>query len=271
MIALESRNLFVTLRRRDVLCDVSLQVAPGEVVGILGPNGAGKSTLLKATLGLVPVASGSVLLGGQALQALTPAERARLAAYVPQERDVAWPLSVAAIVALGRLPHRLPFAAPSTVDTAAIDDALAAADLAHLRHRPVDELSGGERGRVLIARALAQDAPLLLADEPTSGLDPAHQLKLLGLLRAMASNGRAVVISIHELHLAARWCDRLIVLNEGRVVAEGRPDAVLTAGLIRRVYGCEAHISDTPDGPLIVPLSPIATEDDAPPYLGQSQ
>ncbi len=258
-MALDIEDLVVHRGRRRVLDGVSTSVRAGEVVGILGPNGAGKSTLLKAALGLLP-ATGTVRLLGDALDQLSAGERARRVAYVPQERDVAWSLDVTAIVALGRLPHRPAFAALTSEDHLAIDNALAATDLTTLRDQPITALSGGERARALIARALAQQAPILLADEPTSGLDPAHQLMLLALFRKLAGEGAAIALSIHELHLAARWCDRVVLLDAGRIAASGSPDDVITRHNIREVYGCDVHIAATPAGPVVVPIALTSTE-----------
>ncbi len=246
-------NVGVTRDGRPVLRNVNVEVGSGELVGIVGPNGAGKSTLLKAALGLLP-ATGAVALGGHALDALTPAARALAAAYVPQEREVAWDLSVRDVVMLGRLPHRSAFAAARDEDDRAVDSAMTAAGVKAFADRPVTALSGGERARVLIARALAQAAPLLLADEPTSGLDPAQQLAIMALFRRFSRSGIAVVVSIHDLQIAARWCDRLVLLHDGAIVADGKPAIVLTREAIRRVYGCDALILDSPDGPIIATM-----------------
>jgi iron complex transport system ATP-binding protein len=250
-------NLSVSLGRtgsaRQVLRGISLAIQPGEVVGILGPNGAGKSTLIRAALSLVTPTSGDIQLAGANTSDLTAMDRARRVAYVPQDREIAWSLTTEAVVALGRLPHRSPFAAMSTDDHRMIEQAMQDADVLSLRNRAVTALSGGERARVLIARALAQNTPLLLADEPTSGLDPAHQLALLALFRRNAAKGQAVAFSLHELHLAMLWCDRLILLHNGAIASEGRPTDVLTPTTMQLVYGCDAHVVTTPDGPVIIP------------------
>ncbi len=240
----------VTVRRagRTVLDAVSANVAPGELVGLLGPNGAGKTTLLRAALGLQP-AEGAITLGDARLGTLSPRARALRAAYIPQDRNVAWPISVAALVALGRTPHR----ASAEADASAVNSALAAMELGPLRDRPATALSGGERARALIARALAQDAPLLLADEPTAGLDPAHALTLMAAFRGLARSGRGVLVSLHDLGLAARWCDRLILLDRGRVTADDRPAAVLTPDRLAAVYGITAHIGFDATGPILQP------------------
>ena len=247
----------VTVRRGacPVVDGVSARVVHGEMVGLLGPNGAGKTTLMRAALGL-QAAEGRITLGGASLDDLGPRERALSAAYIPQEREVAWPVTVEALVTLGRGPHR----STAEADRAAVDAAIGAMDLEEYRGRPATELSGGERARALIARALAQDTPLLLADEPSAGLDPAHALGLMRRLRDLARDGRSVVVSMHDLGLAARWCDRLILMVSGRVVVDGPPEAVLTPGRLAQVYGITAHLGADQDGPLIVPTGLARSE-----------
>lgn len=246
-------NLSASLSGRRVVDGVSLTVGKGSFTGLIGPNGAGKSTFLRACLGLVP-ASGRIHLDGVDLAGLRAAERARHLAYLPQERETAWAMSVEAVVALGRLPHHARFAAPSERDRAAVEAALARMDLSAFRKRAVTSLSGGERARVLIARALAQETPALLADEPLAGLDPQHQIALMRLFRELAEEGRIVVASMHDLTLAARWCDRLLLLNGGRPYAEGRPEAVLTAQTIEDVYKVEAFIGAATGGLVVQPV-----------------
>lgn len=249
MTLLDLRDVGVRRRGLDVLRGVSLQVRPGELVGLLGPNGAGKTTLLRAALGLQS-SSGAIALAGAPLATLSPRQRARVAAYVPQEHEIAWPIRVAALVALGRIPHR----SSPEADAAAVRNALARVGLAPLAERPATELSGGERARALIARALAQETPLLLADEPTAGLDPAHALSLMGALRALVAEGRGVVLSLHDLGLAARWCSRLVLMQRGQVVADGAPLDVLTPERLASVYGITAFAGAHEGGPLLQPL-----------------
>ncbi len=216
MTALAVDGLTVRLGRKLVLDDIGFSASGGEVIGVLGPNGAGKSTLLKAVLKLVP-SSGSVKINDRGSHDYSAQAFGRAIAYLPQDRDVAWPMTVASVVALGRLPHRGPMLPPTDEDAEAIRQAMAAVDVQGLAARRVSELSGGERARVLIARALAQSTPILLADEPTAGLDPAHQISLLSLFRRLAGKGLLVILTLHELHLAARWCDRILLLEQGEV------------------------------------------------------
>lgn len=253
MNLLSLSELTVSLGRRPVLNGVSLAIREGEFVGLIGPNGAGKSTLLRAALGFVASKGGLEIAGSDASR-MAARERARLVAYVPQERDTAWPMSVEALVGLGRLPHIGAFAAPSVHDRLAVEHAMCDVDILHLRSRPVSELSGGEKARVLIARALAQQAPLLLADEPAAGLDPSHQIALMRVFDELAGKGRAVLATIHDLGLAARWCSRVILVDQGRVIADGSPAQVLTGETIRSTYGVTAYVGQTAHGIVVQPL-----------------
>ncbi|MGM0585704.1 MAG: ABC transporter ATP-binding protein [Pseudomonadota bacterium] len=249
MSLLELEGLRVRLGGREVVRGVSLEVGAGELVGLVGPNGAGKSSLMRGALGLIAAS------GRSSLSRLWPEARARAAAWLPQSREIAWPVSVETLVALGRAPHRGPAAPLSAADRAAIEAAMIRADVARFRDRPATELSGGEQARVLIARALAQEAPLTLADEPTAGLDPAHQLAAMEAFAALAAEGRAAVVSLHDLGLAARWCSRLVLMDRGDVVADGAPEAVLTPERLREVYGIEAFLSRAEGGMIVQPLT----------------
>lgn len=242
---LRLRNVSVLRGRCPVIEDVDLTVARGEFLGLIGPNGAGKTTLLRAALGLMPAR------GQSSLAALSVTERARHAAFMPQGRQIAWPMPVEALVALGRIAHP---GAASQADRTAIDAALDALGLHGLRHRDALTLSGGEQARVLLARALAQETPLLVADEPIAGLDPAAQIAVMALFRKLADQGRGVIAALHDLGLAARHCTRLVVLERGRVVADGPPLSVLTPDLLARVFGISAHMEHGPDGPIFQPL-----------------
>ncbi len=248
---LSLQDIRARLGTREVLQGVSLTIGEGEFVGLIGPNGAGKSTLLRAVVGLVP-ATGRIAIAGRDVSATPAKTRGREIAYLPQEREIAWPVAVEDAVALGRLPYRKAFGGETEADRAAIAQAMARMDIDSLRGRPATELSGGERARVLIARALAQQAPLLLADEPTAGLDPSHQIALMQLFGELAREGRGVIASMHDLGLAARWCTRLILIDKGRVVADDIPDAVLTPERLKAVYGVEAFIDRTASGGLVV-------------------
>lgn len=252
-------NLAASLGRAPVIAGLSATIAPGEFVGLIGPNGAGKSTLLRAMAGLLPV-SGRVAIGTADIPAMKPAERAMRIAYVPQDHEIAWPMPVEALVALGRTPHRGRLAGLSQEDREAVRAAMARMDVERFAMRPATELSGGEKARVLIARALAQETPVILADEPTSGLDPAYQISLMRLFRELAGEGRTVIASLHDLGLAARWCTRLLLLEQGRIVADGAPEAVLTAETLRRIYGVTGYFSASDGHPVVLPLDLVERE-----------
>jgi len=250
---LSVKALGASLGGRQILKDISFDLAAGEFVGLIGPNGAGKSTLLRTILGFTPH-RGDVGIDGRAVAAMGARERARHAAYLPQERDIAWPVPVEMIVALGRHAHRAAFSRPGKADLDLVERAMRRMEVDGFRARPATELSGGEKARVLIARALAQDAPLLLADEPAAGLDPSHQIMLMKTFAELAGEGRGVIASLHDLSLAARWCSRLILLDKGVIVADGPPNAVLTPERLRAVYAVEAHLGEAAGKPIVVPL-----------------
>jgi iron complex transport system ATP-binding protein len=250
---LSATDLCVSLGGKQVLHGLSFCVAAGEFVGLIGPNGAGKSTLLRSVLGLLPF-QGNIQLDGKGAATMSAGQRAGKVAYLAQEREIAWAVPVETVVALGRSPHRPSFAALTNADRAMIDEAMQRMDVEAFRHRIATELSGGEKARVLAARALAQDTPLLLADEPTAGLDPSHQIALMRLFGDLAAGGRSVVASLHDLGLAARWCSRLILLDRGRIVADGSPQAVLTPETLRAVYGVEAFFGEAEGARIVHPL-----------------
>jgi iron complex transport system ATP-binding protein len=233
---LELDNVSVKLRTTHALKGVSLDVRVGEIIALLGPNGAGKTTLMRASLGLVP-AEGVRSLNGADPAKLTNRERALRVAYLPQRPQSIWPISVEALVALGRFAHG---AAPdrlSAKDQAAVDAAIAACGLADLRTRGMDEISGGEKARAHLARALAQHARLLMLDEPTAGLDPAQSLAVADILREHAAGGGAVVVSTHDIALAASVAHRVVLMHEGRVLGEGEPEEALTRDALEVAYG----------------------------------
>jgi iron complex transport system ATP-binding protein len=244
---LEVRN--VSLRLGDTLSldGVDAAFAPGEVTAVLGPNGAGKSSLLACLAGLRRPDSGEVLVDGTQRAAIDRRDLARRIGFLPQTADVHWDIDVETLVSLGRFPHRGRWG-DSAVDHAAIAAAMAAADVTGLARRIVNTLSGGERGRVLLARMLAGTPQWLLADEPLASLDPAHQIDVLDCLRAAAGRGAGVVVVLHDLNHAARVADTIILMLGGRIVARGPPDQVLTPALIAQTYGVDARIGRGEDG-----------------------
>ena len=251
MVTLSTEQLDVRLGRHLAVRGVNLTMAPGQLIGVIGPNGAGKSTLVRALLGLVKPAAGRALLDGTPVERLSRQAVARSIAYLPQGQTLHWPLAVERLVALGRLPHLGPLSRLTADDEAAIEDAMARADVTGFKGRIATELSGGERARVLLARALVVQAPLLLADEPIAGLDPDAQLLVLERLRARADAGGGVLVSLHDLTLAARIADRVVVLDAGRVVADGAPVEALSPAVLRTTFNLDGTWLDAPDGPLL--------------------
>ncbi|WP_428678456.1 ABC transporter ATP-binding protein [Sphingopyxis sp.] len=250
MVTIALDNVGVALGRRTVVSGVDARFDAGTLTGIVGPNGAGKSTLARAMLALVP-ASGSVRIDGIDAVALPRADLAQRIAYLPQGQTLHWPLTVERLVGLGRLPHLAPMSRISDADAAAIERAMERADVLGLRDRIATELSGGERARVLFARALAVEAPALIADEPLASLDPGHQIDVMDLLRAEADAGKLVLAVLHDLTMAARYCDRLLIVDGGRIVADGSPADVLTPDLLRAVYGIDARVESSGDWPTV--------------------
>jgi len=246
---LAADHLTLAYNGQPVIHDLSLAVAAGEVLGLIGPNGAGKTTVLRALIGQRAPRTGSLSLNGKNLRELSSLTRAQCIGLVPQGESLAWPLTVEEIVALGRAAHRGWLLPLSTTDRDVIKWALARTHLTELRDRPVDKLSGGERQRTLIARALTQQPSVLLLDEPTANLDIHHQLQVLDLVRELVTKGQlATVLAIHDLTLAARYCDRLVLLHAGRAIACGSPETVLTPDNLRTVFDVQAELYRNPFG-----------------------
>lgn len=236
MSDLDIRGLSADLGGRPVLCDIDLTADAGEFLGVLGPNGAGKSSLLRVICQLAAARSGEVIWAGRPCNQMSARERSTSFAYLPQGHVLHWPLSVRRVVELGRLPRLGPLSRIGADDVRAIDAAMALADVADLSERIVTTLSGGERARALLARAFAVEAPVLLADEPTTSLDPHHALQVMQALRRVAHEGRLVLAVTHDLALAARFCNRIVLLDGGRKVADGPPADVLIPDRLQTVY-----------------------------------
>jgi iron complex transport system ATP-binding protein len=227
-----------------VVDNVTLALEPGDFLGLIGPNGAGKTTLMRAALGILEHE------GSSSLTALSQSDRAKQAAWLPQIREIAWGLSVRDLVGLGRLPF-----GPIQKNDAHVEAAIIKMDLGAFSDRIATQLSGGEQARALIARALAQDTPILMADEPTASLDPANQISTLKIFSELAQDGRGIMSSIHDLGLAARYCTKLALLDRGKLVAFGSADEVLTPDNLQTVFSIEAHYEKTKEGVIFQPLS----------------
>ncbi len=251
MSNLSARSVTVSLGGVPVLDGVNLSFARGLVTAIVGPNGAGKSTLMSCLAGLRRPDAGEVMLGETRLSALPARARAQKIGFLPQLAEVAWAVEVRTLVNLGRTPFT-GFGGESQADRDAVDWAMAAADVDGFEGRIVTTLSGGERGRVLIARALAGEPDWLLADEPMSGLDPAHQIAAAELFRALAHDqGRGVVLTLHDLTLAVRIADRVVVLSNGVVAADGPPVQAVTPAILAKVYGVDARVVEGAGGLMV--------------------
>ncbi|HNR77081.1 MAG TPA: ABC transporter ATP-binding protein [Parvularculaceae bacterium] len=234
MIDFSVKNLTVERKGAALLRNVNFTAGAGEFIGVVGPNGAGKSTLLRALAGVIS-SDGAVTLGGAPVNLMTPRERARKIAYLPQSREIHWAMTAEAVVSLGRFaygaPHRL-----AAVDAAAVEAALAAADCGSFRDRDASTLSGGELARIHLARALAAETPIIIADEPTAALDLKHAIAIVDLLNRKAAAGGLAIVALHDLDLARRFCTRIIVLNAGELVADAAPEAALTDQVAREVF-----------------------------------
>lgn len=238
-------GLWVLRGETEILTDISLEVQAGELITLVGPNGAGKSTLIKAMLGLIEPEAGSVLVNGAPVRELAARERARQMAYLPQDREVAWSVTGADLVALGRFAWGgAAYARLRQADRDAVDEAMEKAGATPFKQRLIHELSGGEQARLHLARALASQAPVLLADEPIAALDPRHQLDAMAVLRAQADQGASVVCALHDLELARRHADRIAVLDQGSLRVFGRPDDALSDEILETVFG----VRTAPDG-----------------------
>ncbi len=257
MSALHASGITLSLGGRRILDGVSADFARGQVIAIVGPNGAGKSTLLSCLAGLRKPDAGQARLGEEAVGAIPGRRRARHIAFLAQSPEIAWDVDVRAFIGLGRTPHLGAFG-PSGEDKVAVDSAIAKARLEDFADRPVTRLSGGERARALIARALAGETDWLLADEPLTGLDPAHALDALSLFRQLAHDeGRGVIVTLHDLNLAARFADRVLVLNEGKLVVDDTAEAALTPDILAKVYGVVVRRHEGEGGPLIEVLGRV--------------
>jgi iron complex transport system ATP-binding protein len=256
MLALQ--NVSAGYAGRLVLQNVVVNITAGEFVGLIGPNGSGKTTLLRVISGVLPTRQGEVWLGGRKLREIGRRDVAKRVAQLLQDRALGLAFSVREVVLMGRSPHLPRFGRETERDLAIVERAMELANVSHLANRPITEISGGERQRAFIAMCLAQEPQVLLLDEPTSHLDIGHQLSILNLIRNLNCQTRMTVVAVfHDLNLAAEYCDRLLLLDGGRVGATGTPADVLTTEIILNVYGVSVLIARNPmsGGPHIVPTS----------------
>jgi iron complex transport system ATP-binding protein len=251
---LSAEAIHVAHSGQAVLSDLTVELPAAGLIGLIGPNGAGKSTLLRCLAGLQVPDRGRVNLGGRPLLSLPLRQRGRTLAYLAQSAPIHWPLTVERLVALGRLPHLGPWSGPATTDAAAIRSAMANCSVGHLAERCVTSLSGGERALALLARTLAVQPQILLVDEPVAGLDPCHQLQVMELLASQAASGRLVIVVLHDLTLASRFCHRLLLLKQGRLMRDGIPATVLQPDILAAAYHVDFLQMDSPFGTIPIPF-----------------
>lgn len=260
MNLLTAHYLSLAIGNKTLVAEANLEIRTSEFIGLIGPNGAGKSSLMRMLAGLVRPTTGSLSATVDnkpgTLADMHPGKRARFMAYLAQHETPAWPLTAKNLVALGRTPWNSSFNIQAE-DELAIKQAMQMTEVEALQTRPITELSGGELQRVLLARVFAGKPQLIIADEPIAALDIYHQLHIMELLQAHSKQGGAVIAALHDLGLAARFCSRLILLHQGRVIAEGEPIKVLTSENLKKVYGVEVHVDCRDDGVVIIPTKRI--------------
>jgi iron complex transport system ATP-binding protein len=261
---IEAKDLAVRFGRVTLLRQINMGIRAGEMVGLIGPNGSGKTTLLRILANLRSPDEGTVSYAGRSAAEIGARRLSQQIAYLAQGANVHWPMRVETLVGLGRFPHRRPMQGLSSGDRTAIERAMVACDVIAFRDRTMSEVSGGERLRILLARALAVEAEMLLADEPIAALDPLHQLQVMELLSRTAREGRGVVVVLHDLALAARYCDRLVLLARGGILAEGKPSDVLTDAHIAMAYGVDVVRGQKDGVPYLLAWLPTATNISSP-------
>lgn len=250
------QNVSFSYNSHPILQDICLDVAPGQVVSIVGPNGAGKSTLLKCMVRLLKPQSGSVYLNGKDIAGQNSRQLAKAMGYIPQNTRDVFPFSVLETVLMGRKPHIAWDVGEE--DFRVVGQIMKFLEIENLAERPLDELSGGQKQKVFVARALAQQPDVFLFDEPTSNLDVRHQLEVFSIIKRLAATeGRTVIVVVHDLNLAARFSDTLIMLKQGAIFAAGKPDEVITEDNIRAVYNVAAAIVESRYGSYVLPLEPL--------------
>jgi iron complex transport system ATP-binding protein len=260
MPVLKVRDLCYHTGERQILSNISCELGEGELVGLVGANGAGKTTLLRVLMGLLTASSGDVWIQKMPLHRYSPRSLARRITLVPQDTGIAYPFAVRDLVAMGRHPHLRRFVPMTTTDRAIVDNAMRSLEVLAMADRPVTALSGGEKQRVLIARALAQQTPVILLDEATASLDLCHQLDVLNAAKKLAQKGHMVIAAIHDLTMASRFCSRLLMMSKGQLVANGNPAEVLTQASLREHFTVSASIrpSEEVAGLTVTPLYSLA-------------
>jgi len=243
----------VTFEKKQILQPLSFEVSEPQLVGLLGPNGAGKTSLLRSLMSLIPY-EGTIRVGNEDLKAQKAKSIARAIAYLPQDRKVHWAINCYAVVMLGRIPHQPQFGSPSYQDHEAVKTAMHQMGVLDFADRPFESLSGGEKARVLIARTLAQETDIIIADEPAAGLDPAHQIEMMTLFKELVARGKTVLVSLHDLPLASSCCDRILLMKEGEIVADGPPVDALSDPLMEKVFGISVRILKEEGQTLIIPV-----------------
>lgn len=257
MSTLNAHEVNVSLNGHSILEAASFSVKRGELVGLIGPNGAGKTTLLRALVGLIPIQKGRITFNSLEIKKGHQFLHSKKIAYLEQSRINHWPLTVENLVMLGRIPHLGQWRRPSQKDRNIAYQAMKKCDVAQFMSRQINTLSGGEQARVMLARALATEPEILLADEPVAGLDPSHQLNVMDKLRGLIQERAGVVVVMHDLTLAARYCDRLTLLFEGMICADGPAEYVLSPELLKRCYGIEAQIGKSTEGMYVIPRNRV--------------
>jgi len=258
MSLLAFENVTYRVENHILIDRLNFALSAGEMVALLGPNGAGKTSLIKLAAGLYAPNTGQILLDGLPMQQTAPLVRAKKIAYLPQFQNIAWPMAGRDIIALGRLPHHGIYGFASAADIAAIEEAIDKTGVQAYANRPVTQLSGGEQAAIKMARLLAGQTDILLLDEPIQSLDPARQLAIMGLLAAEAKAGKAVLVILHDLTLAARFCARLLLMKEGQIIADGTAEQTLTSANLQAVFNIHAELGKTEKGAYIIPAKALS-------------
>ena len=253
---LEVQNISASTKAgKKLISDAGFTLEPGEIVGLIGPNGAGKTSLMRTVCGLLEADSGTVTIDGEDLADIEMQERAKKIAYLPQGNQIHWPMQVQKLISLGRIPHLSSLRHLKDTDEAIIESAMELTQTRHLAERTATSLSGGERALTLLARAVVVGATYLFADEPTASLDPYHQLHVMELLKSLSQTGQGVLVTLHDLHLAMSFCDRLLLVNNGQLVADGTPEEVLSDKRLREVFGIKVARWNDGNSSFIMPVS----------------